>query len=187
MKLKTVFFTIILMAGIASHSSINPVVVMKTSMGNIEIELFQDKAPATVANFLSYVDKGFYTGTIFHRVIENFMIQGGGFTPGMNEKKVSSPVKNEADNRISNRRGTVAMARTMDVHSATAQFFINVVDNGFLDYKSSTSSGYGYCVFGKVIKGMEIVDKIKSVQTGNKGFFQDVPLRDVIINSITRK
>ena len=135
----------------------NPVVVMKTSMGDVEIELFQDKAPVTVANFLMYVDKGFYNGTIFHRVISNFMIQGGGFTPGMKEKKTSSPVKNEATNGLSNKAGTVAMARTMDVHSATSQFFINVVDNPFLDYKSSTAEGYGYCVFGKVIKGMDVV------------------------------
>lgn len=165
----------------------NPVVIMKTSMGEVEIELFQDKAPLTVANFLSYTDKGFYNGTIFHRVISNFMIQGGGFTPGMDEKKTSSPVKNEASNGISNKRGTVAMARTMDVHSATSQFFINVVDNGFLDYKASTSDGFGYCVFGRVVKGMDVVDRIKSVQTGNSGYFQDVPLSNVVIQSIKRK
>ena len=165
----------------------NPVVLMKTSMGNVEIELFQDKAPATAANFLTYVNSGFYNGTIFHRVIGNFMIQGGGFTPGMGEKTTMAPVKNEAANGISNLIGTVAMARTMEPQSATAQFFINVADNRFLDYKSSTTEGYGYCVFGRVIKGMEVVDKIKSVQTGNKGYFQDVPLQDVVIYSITKK
>ena len=168
-------------------SAQNPVVVVKTSMGSIEIELFQDKAPVTVKNFLNYADRGFYDGTIFHRVIGNFMIQGGGFTPGMMQKRTSSPIKNEASNGLSNKRGTLAMARTMDVHSATAQFFINVVDNPFLDYKSSTAEGYGYCVFGKVIKGMEVVDKIKSVQTKNAGPFQDVPVSDVIIQSVKRK
>jgi len=165
----------------------NPVVVMKTSMGEVEIELFQDKAPLTVANFLKYADKGFYNGTIFHRVMGNFMIQGGGFTPGMIEKKTSSPVKNEAFNGIPNKRGTVAMARTMEVHSATSQFFINVADNSFLDYKASTSEGFGYCVFGRVVKGMDVVDRIKSVQTGNSGYFQDVPLAAVVIQSIKRK
>jgi len=165
----------------------NPVVVMKTSMGSVEIELYPDKAPATVANFLSYVDKGFYNGTVFHRVISNFMIQGGGMTPGMQEKSTSAPVKNEADNRLSNTRGTIAMARTQDVHSATSQFFINVVDNKFLDYKSSTPAGYGYCVFGKVISGMDVVDKIKSVPTGNYGYFQDVPQTNIVIQSIQRK
>lgn len=168
-------------------SAQNPVVVVKTSMGSIEIELFQDKAPVTVKNFLNYADRGFYDGTIFHRVIGNFMIQGGGFTPGMMQKRTSSPIKNEASNGLSNKRGTLAMARTMDVHSATAQFFINVVDNPFLDYKSSTAEGYGYCVFGKVIKGMEVVDKIKSVQTKSAGPFQDVPVSDVIIQSVKRK
>lgn len=165
----------------------NPVVLMNTSMGEIEIELFQDKAPLTVANFLMYVNKGFYNGTIFHRVIGNFMVQGGGFMPGMKEKGTSAPVKNEAGNGISNKRGTVAMARTMDVHSATAQFFINVVDNPFLDYKSPTNEGFGYCVFGRVIKGMDTVDKIRKVQTGNHGFFQDVPLKDVVINKVSKK
>lgn len=165
----------------------NPVVIMKTSMGNVEIELFQDKAPATVVNFLSYVNSGFYNGTIFHRVIGNFMIQGGGFTPGMGEKKTLPPVKNEAANGISNLTGTVAMARTMEPQSATAQFFINVADNRFLDYKSPTTEGYGYCVFGRVVKGMDVVERIKRVQTGNKGYFQDVPLQDVVIYSISKK
>ena len=178
---------IILAISTGVFAAANPIVQMKTSMGNVEIELFQDKAPATVANFLSYVNSGFYNGTIFHRVIGNFMIQGGGFTPGMVEKKTLPPVKNEAANGVSNLAGTVAMARTMEPQSATAQFFINVVDNRFLDYKSATTEGYGYSVFGKVIKGMEVVDTIKRIQTGNKGHFQDIPLQDVVIYSITKK
>lgn len=177
----------IMMLGTGIFAAQNPVVIMKTSMGEVEIELYQDRAPSTVANFLMYVDKGFYNGTIFHRVIKNFMVQGGGFTPGLKEKNTSAPVKNEASNGLSNRRGTLAMARTMEVHSATSQFFINVVDNGFLDYKSATDQGYGYCVFGRVISGMEVVDSIKSVPTGNSGYFQDVPQKDVIIYSIKRK
>lgn len=177
----------LLLAGTALFAAENPVVLMKTSMGEIEIELFQDKAPLTVKNFIMYANKGFYNGTIFHRVISNFMIQGGGFTPGMKEKKTSAPVKNEADNGLLNKAGTVAMARTADVHSATAQFFINVLNNPSLDYKSSTSEGYGYCVFGKVIKGMDVVNKIRSVQTRTVGYFDDVPLNDVIIYSIKKK
>lgn len=182
-----ILITIFLLSGAGLFAAQNPVVVMKTSMGIVEIELYADKAPVTVANFLSYIDKGFYNGTIFHRVIGNFMIQGGGFTTGMQQKPTSSPIKNEADNRLSNSRGTVAMARTQDVHSATSQFFINVVDNGFLDYKSSTPGGYGYCVFGRVIKGMDVVDKIRVVPTGNSGFYQDVPKTNVVIQSIQRK
>lgn len=182
-----ILIIIFLLSGAGLFAAQNPVVVMKTSMGTLEIELYPEKAPVTVTNFLSYVDKGFYNGTIFHRVIGNFMIQGGGFTPGMRQKAASSPIKNEADNRLSNTRGTFAMARTQDVHSATSQFFINVTDNRFLDYKSSTPAGYGYCVFGKVIKGMGVVDRIKSVRTGNSGYFQDVPVTDVLIESIQRK
>ena len=176
-----------LMVSTGIFAAQNPVVLMETSMGEVEIELFQDKAPVTVANFLKYADKGFYNGTIFHRVMGNFMIQGGGFTPGMIEKKTSSPIKNEAGNKLSNLRGTIAMARTQEVHSATAQFFINVVNNPFLDYRSSTPEGFGYCVFGKVIKGMDVVDKIKAVQTGQVGIFTDVPLTNVMIQSIQRK
>ena len=177
----------ILMAGTGIFAVQNPVVVMKTSLGDIEIELYKDKAPLTVANFLTYANKGFYNGTIFHRVISNFMIQGGGFTPGMKEKKTSAPVKNEANNGLKNTAGTVAMARTSDVHSATSQFFINVLNNPSLDYKSSTPEGYGYCVFGKVIKGMDVVGKIRSVQTGTVGYYDDVPVKDVIIYSIKKK
>lgn len=187
MKKKLILMMLLVFACMPLISRQNPVVVMKTSMGTVELELFQDKAPATVANFLMYVDKGFYDGTIFHRVIGNFMIQGGGFTHGMMQKQTSAPIKNEASNGLQNKRGTVAMARTMEVHSATSQFFINVVDNAFLDYKSPTPQGYGYCVFGKVISGMDVVDKIKSVQTGSMGYFQDVPKTEVIIQSIKRK
>ena len=184
---RLILIMIFLLSGTAIFAAQNPVVVMQTSMGSLEIELYPEKAPVTVTNFLSYVDKGFYNGTIFHRVIGSFMIQGGGFTPGMRQKAASSPIKNEADNRLSNTRGTIAMARTQDVHSATSQFFINVVDNHFLDYKSSTPGGFGYCVFGRVIKGMDVVDKIKTVPTGNSGYFQDVPVADVLIESIKRK
>jgi len=164
----------------------NPVVLMKTSMGNIKIELYPDKAPITVENFLSYVDKGFYDGTIFHRVINGFMIQGGGFTPDMQQKKTDHPIKNEASNGLKNRRGTIAMARTNVVDSATCQFFINVVDNPFLDFKNETPQGYGYCVFGKVIDGMDVVDKIKTVKTTTKGFHKDVPAEPVVIKSVKR-
>jgi len=163
------------------------VVVMKTSMGEIELELYRDKAPETVDNFLKYVDEGFFDGTIFHRVISNFMIQGGGFTPDMEQKKTNPPVKNEADNGLQNNLGTIAMARTSDVHSATAQFFINVKDNDFLNYRSSDSQGYGYCVFGQVVSGMDVVDAIKGVQTGSKGHFQDVPVKTITIESLKRK
>ena len=169
----------------------NPVVIMDTSMGRIEIELFKDKAPITVKNFLRYVDDKFYDGTIFHRVMgkENtekemdFMIQGGGFKPGMKEKETRDPIKNEASNGVSNKRGTLAMARTNDPDSATAQFFINVADNKFLD-KSEDSDGYA--VFGKVIKGMNVVNKIKAVETGTKGGHANVPVKDIIIKSVRR-
>ena len=163
----------------------NPQVEMKTSMGMITIELYADKAPKSVANFLQYAKDGFYDGTIFHRVIDGFMIQGGGFTPDMQQKPTNAPIKNEADNGLKNTRYTLAMARTNDPHSATAQFFINVADNGFLDFKSPTGNGWGYCVFGKVVEGTEVVDKIKDVATGNQGFHQDVPRESVIIESAT--
>ncbi len=165
----------------------NPVVVMETSMGTIKIELDQEKAPITVKNFLSYVDDKFYDGTIFHRVMgkensgRDFMVQCGGFEPGMKQKKTKASIKNEASNGLSNKRGTLAMARTSDPDSATSQFFINVTDNTFLD--RSTSSD-GYAVFGKVIEGMEIVDKIKAVPTGSKGGHQNVPNDDITIKSV---
>lgn len=158
-------------------------VKLHTNFGTITLELNTEKAPDTVANFLSYVQSGFYNGTIFHRVISNFMIQGGGMEQGMKEKATNAPIKNEADNGLSNERGTIAMARTMEPHSASAQFFINVKDNKFLDHRSPTADGWGYAVFGRVVEGMDVVDKIKDVATGNSGFHQDVPLEDVIIES----
>lgn len=163
----------------------NPQVVIDTSMGKIKVELFAEKAPITVKNFLQYVDDKFYDGTIFHRVIPDFMLQGGGFTEGMREKETRKPIKNESTNGLANERGTLAMARTRVPDSATAQFFINVKDNGFLD-KAKSQDGVGYAVFGKVLDGMDVVDKIRRVPTGNKGFHQDVPKEDVVIRSIRR-
>lgn len=160
----------------------NPVVQLDTSKGTIKIELYPDKAPETVKNFLSYVEKKHYDGTIFHRVIPTFMIQGGGFGQGMKEKDTGSPIKNESANGLSNARGTIAMARTGQPHSATAQFFINVRDNNMLD-KEKSRDGWGYCVFGKVIEGMDTVDKIKGVSTGQVGPHGDVPLEDIVIKT----
>jgi cyclophilin family peptidyl-prolyl cis-trans isomerase len=162
----------------------NPVVVMNTSEGLIRIELWPAKAPATVKNFLQYVDEGFYNGTIFHRVIDGFMIQGGGFTPDMSQKPAHSPVKNEASADLKNDRGTIAMARTNVVDSATAQFFINVADNAFLNHRDNSASGFGYAVFGKVVSGMDVVDKIKGIATKRSGHFDDVPAKPVIIESV---
>lgn len=159
----------------------NPIITIRTNLGDIEVELLQNKAPETVQNFLQYAKDGHYTGTIFHRVIDGFMIQGGGYTADFKEKKTRSPVRNEADNRVSNKRGTLAMARTSDIHSATGQFFINVADNDFLNYRNPTPSGFGYCVFGEVTKGMDIVDKIKKVKTGSEKGHQDVPLQSIKI------
>ncbi|MBS1189439.1 MAG: Peptidyl-prolyl cis-trans isomerase, cyclophilin type [Rhodocyclaceae bacterium] len=156
-------------------------VKLQTNLGTITLELDAEKAPKTVENFLAYVKAGHYDNTVFHRVIKNFMIQGGGFEPGMNQKPTNAPVDNEAANGLKNKRGTIAMARTNDPHSATAQFFINVVDNDFLDFKAPMGSGWGYCVFGQVVEGMDVVDQIKAVRTGNKGFHQDVPVEDVVI------
>ncbi len=156
-------------------------VKLHTNKGTITLELDAEKAPNTVKNFLEYVNSGFYNGTIFHRVINNFMIQGGGFEPGMKQKETRAPIKNEAANGLSNDEYTIAMARTNDPQSATAQFFINVKNNGFLNYTAPTPQGYGYCVFGKVVDGKDVVDTIKKVRTGNKGFFQDVPEEDVVI------
>ncbi len=154
---------------------------LQTNHGTMSLELDAAKAPKTVENFLGYVRSGFYDGTIFHRVIDGFMIQGGGFEPGMKQKATKSPVQNEAANGLRNDAYTVAMARTSDPHSATAQFFINVADNGFLNHSAPTAQGYGYCVFGRVVEGKEVVDKIRKVRTGGKGMHQDVPLEDVII------
>jgi peptidyl-prolyl cis-trans isomerase A (cyclophilin A)/peptidyl-prolyl cis-trans isomerase B (cyclophilin B) len=156
-------------------------VLLKTNMGDIVLELYPDKAPKTVANFLQYVKSGHYKGTIFHRVMDNFMIQGGGFDQNMKEKPTKAPIENEANNGLKNEAYTVAMARTPDPHSATAQFFINVKDNAFLDYPSR--DGWGYAVFGKVLKGTDVVDKIKKVVTGNYGMHQNVPLKPVVIES----
>jgi peptidyl-prolyl cis-trans isomerase B (cyclophilin B) len=161
------------------------VVVMDTSLGAVTIELDGDKAPITVANFLAYVDDKFYDGTIFHRIIPDFMVQGGGFAPGMRQKSTKANIKNESNNGLANKRGTLAMARTNNPDSATAQFFINVKDNDFLD-RAKASDKVGYCVFAKVTSGMDVVDKIRSVKTATRGGFQDVPAQDVVINSIRR-
>lgn len=170
---------------ITAHAA-NPQVELKTNKGSIVIELYPEQAPATVQNFLGYVNDKFYDGTIFHRVIAGFMIQGGGFSPSYQQKKTSEPVKNEADNGLKNQTGTVAMARTSQPHSATSQFFINVADNAFLDYRSPTSRGYGYTVFGKVVEGMDVVNRIATGPTGNGGPFPtDVPLDAVIIEQAT--
>ena len=156
-------------------------VKLHTNHGVITLELDADKAPVTVANFLAYVESGHYNNTVFHRVIDGFMIQGGGFEPGMNQKPTGEQIKNEADNGLKNERGTIAMARTQAPHSATAQFFINVADNDFLNHRSPDLQGWGYCVFGKVSEGMDVVDAIRKVKTGSSGFHQDVPKEDVII------
>lgn len=162
-------------------------VVMETSMGNVEIELNGEKAPKTVENFLKYVDAKQYDGTIFHRVIKDFMIQGGGMDEKMGEKKTGKPIQNEANNGLLNLRGTIAMARTGDPHSATAQFFINTVDNAFLNFRSEDVRGWGYAVFGKVTSGMDVVDKIRAVETGTMNGMEDVPTSPVKIKSIHRK
>jgi peptidyl-prolyl cis-trans isomerase B (cyclophilin B) len=156
-------------------------VKLHTNFGTIVLELDTAKAPETVKNFLAYVEAGHYDNTIFHRVIDGFMIQGGGFEPGMSQKPTNAPIQNEAANGLKNDRYTIAMARTGDPHSATAQFFINVKDNAFLNHTAPSGQGWGYCVFGKVVEGMDVVDKIKGVRTGSKGFHQDVPVEDVII------
>jgi len=163
----------------------HPKVKLHTNKGDLLIELDAEKAPKTVENFLTYVKEGFYDGTIFHRVINNFMVQGGGFEAGMKQKQTHAPIENEANNGLKNDRYTLAMARTADPHSATAQFFINVADNDFLNFTAPTSNGWGYAVFGKVVEGTEVVDAIKQVKTGNKGFHQDVPVDDVVIESAT--
>jgi peptidyl-prolyl cis-trans isomerase B (cyclophilin B) len=175
-------------AGAASSTSeskgiqtMNPRVRLATNYGDMVIELNAEKAPKSTQNFLDYAKSGFYDGTIFHRVIGNFMIQGGGFEPGMKQKETNAPIENEANNGLKNDKYTLAMARTNDPHSATAQFFINVTDNDFLNFSAPNPRGWGYAVFGKVVEGTETVDKIKAVRTGNSGFHQDVPVEDVII------
>jgi peptidyl-prolyl cis-trans isomerase B (cyclophilin B) len=176
---------LILAAGPARAERSHPLVKLETSMGDITLELYPDKAPVTVANFLDYVKSGFYNGTIFHRVISGFMIQGGGLDAQMQEKTTRAPIKNEADNGLTNDAYTVAMARTSAPHSATAQFFINVANNAFLNHKGQTPQGWGYAVFGKVIKGQEVVDKIKAVATTNRGPHENVPQEPVTIIKAT--
>jgi peptidyl-prolyl cis-trans isomerase B (cyclophilin B) len=160
-------------------------VTFHTNHGDIVVKTFADKAPVTVENFLNYCRKGFYDNTIFHRVINGFMIQGGGFEPGMNQKNTDAQIKNEADNGLKNTKGTLAMARTNDPHSATAQFFINVTDNDFLNHSGKNAQGWGYCVFAEVVEGQDVVDAIRAVKTGRSGMHQDVPKEDVVIKSVT--
>ena len=162
-------------------------ITIKTSLGDIKLELFEKESPVTVKNFLAYVDAGFYKGTIFHRVIDGFMIQGGGFDENFNQKPTNEPIVNEAVNRLSNETGTIAMARTSVVNSATSQFFINVADNRFLDFQAPTPQHYGYCVFGKVVNGIEVIDKMSKVKTGNRGYHQDVPVENVVIFDVEIK
>ena len=165
----------------------NPVVIIETSMGTMKAELWPDKAPITVKNFLKYVDDKFYDGTIFHRVIPKFMIQGGGFTPDMSQKSAREAIKNEAKSDVPNARGTLAMARTMVVDSATAQFFVNHADNKFLNHRDETQQGFGYCVFGTLTEGLDVLDKIAEVETGSAGPHQNVPKTPVVIKSICRQ
>ncbi|MGV3346467.1 peptidylprolyl isomerase B [Enterobacteriaceae bacterium LUAb1] len=159
-------------------------ITLHTNHGDIVIKTFDDKAPETVKNFINYCRAGFYNNTIFHRVIDGFMIQGGGFEPGMKQKATKDEIKNEANNGLKNTRGTLAMARTQAPHSATAQFFINVADNDFLNFKDESLQGWGYCVFAEVVDGMDVVNKIKGVSTGSSGMHQDVPKEDIIIKSV---
>ena len=173
----------LVMAGVDMAAAGNPRVEMETSKGKFVIELYPEKAPDTVKNFLNYVNTKFYDGTIFHRVIPKFMIQGGGFTADMKRKPVGAPIKNEANNGLKNDRGTIAMARTNDPHSATAQFFINTVNNDFLNHKSKTTQGWGYVVFGKVVAGMNVVDAISSAKTVMRGMYRDVPDEIIEIRS----
>lgn len=181
MKRLLIATIIVLTVSFSAVAGENPRVNLDTSKGQIVLELYADKAPQTVKNFLAYVDAGFYDGTIFHRVIPGFMIQGGGFTADMKQKRGQRPIRNEADNLLRNERGTIAMARTQDPHSAAAQFFINTVDNDFLNHKSKTPQGWGYAVFGRVVEGMAVVDAISAVKTGTRGRFRDVPTEAVVI------
>ncbi|TOF17641.1 peptidylprolyl isomerase [Vibrio parahaemolyticus] len=160
-------------------------ITLHTNFGDIKIQLNEEKAPETSANFLQYCRDGFYNNTLFHRVIDGFMIQGGGMESGLREKSTRAPIKNEANNGLSNKVGTIAMARTMEPHSASSQFFINVNNNTFLDFRSESLDGWGYCVFGEVVEGMDVVNKIKGVSTGSYGMHQDVPLEDVVITGTT--
>jgi cyclophilin family peptidyl-prolyl cis-trans isomerase len=180
MKIRTLFVTLATLFAAATVQAANPVVVLETSKGDIKIELFEDKSPITVKNFLQYVDDKHYDGLVFHRVISNFMIQGGGYDVALNERKTRDPIKNESGNGVPNKRGYIAMARTMDLDSATSQFYINVVDNPNLDRGK-------YCAFGRVIEGLDVVDRIKSVETGARGRFEsDVPKEDIVIKKARR-
>lgn len=181
-----IFLIMFIFTGSAIAEDINPKVVLETSKGKIVLELYPDQAPETVKNFLSYVDANFYDGTIFHRVIAKFMIQGGGFKTDMQRRAARPPIKNEADRGLKNDRGTIAMARTGDPHSATTQFFINTVNNDFLNHKSKTQQGWGYAAFGKVVEGMDTVDAIAAVKTTTRGPYRDVPVEPVVINSARR-
>lgn len=184
-KMLAVVVMLLVSASLAfAEAKKNPVVVMETSKGTVKLELFQKEAPISVNNFISYVNSGFYNGTIFHRVIREFMIQGGGFTADLQQKPTKGPIRNEATNGLKNRRGTLAMARTGVVDSATAQFFINLVDNGFLDHRNTSMQGYGYAVFGKVVDGMDVVDRIARVKTGYSPGFENLPDETVVIKSM---
>ena len=188
MKYFTNYLLIILLnllnIGVNAEMTTNTIISIKTTSGDIKIELFDDKAPKTSQNFKEYIKSGYFNDTIFHRVIKDFMIQGGGFTSDMQQKETLPPIENEANNMVMNERGTIAMARTNDPHSASAQFFINLKDNNFLNFKDETIQGWGYCVFGKVLEGMETVDEIAKVKTGSYGPHQDVPNEPIIIKEI---
>jgi peptidyl-prolyl cis-trans isomerase B (cyclophilin B) len=180
-----VFPAFALLVAASASAADNPRVELKTSMGTVVLELDAQAAPKTVANFLQYVNDGFYSGTIFHRVIDGFMIQGGGFTADMEQKETREPIENEAANGLKNMKGTIAMARTGEPHSACAQFFINVKDNDFLYHTSPTPQGWGYAVFGQVVEGMDVIDNIKKVRTGSKGGHDDVPVEDIVVTKAT--
>lgn len=185
-KLITACAIVLLLAANSSVFASNPKVRMETTKGVVVIELYPDKAPKTVENFLRYVNEGKYDGTIFHRVIKRFMNQGGGFTPDFKKVETFAPIKNEADNGLKNKRGTIAMARTGDPHSATNQFFVNTVDNAFLDHTSKTPRGWGYCVFATVVDGMDVMDRIAKVKTGANGpFSKDVPMEEILIQKVS--
>ena len=186
MKRLSIIAIVLLTVAFSAAAGDNPKVILETSKGKIVLELYADKAPLTVKNFLAYIDAEYYNNTIFHRVIPNFMIQGGGFTADMQKKKTRAPIRNEAANGLANLRGTIAMARTPDPHSASAQFFINTKDNDFLNYKSKSPQGWGYAVFGQVVEGMQVVDGISKVKTVTRGRFRDVPAVPVLITRAAR-
>jgi cyclophilin family peptidyl-prolyl cis-trans isomerase len=186
MKRTLISIMIVLLVAFAAIAGDNPRIEMATTKGKIVLELYADKAPKTVKNFLAYVDAGFYDGTIFHRVIPNFMIQGGGFGADMKRKEARAPIDNEADNGLRNERGTIAMARTSNPHSATAQFFINTRNNDSLNHKEKSPQGWGYAVFGRVVEGMAVVDAISGIKTGTRGSFRNVPADPVVIRKAAR-